>query len=92
MAKKGEALKLEGKVLEALPNETFKVKLPNGHVIEAYVSGRMRMHFIRILPGDTVQVEVSPYDISRGRIVYRGRSTAKVEVEEEELGEDEDES
>jgi translation initiation factor IF-1 len=84
MAKKSEAIKLEGKVVEALPNETFKVMLPNRHVIEAYVSGRMRMHFIRILPGDTVQVELSPYDLSRGRIVYRGKAIEKVEETEGE--------
>jgi translation initiation factor IF-1 len=79
MPRKSAAIRLEGKVLESLPNETFKVQLPNKHVIEAYVSGRMRMHFIRILPGDIVQVEVGPYDIARGRIVYRGRGMEKPE-------------
>ncbi|MBN1808622.1 MAG: translation initiation factor IF-1 [Planctomycetes bacterium] len=89
MAKKDEALRLEGKVLESLPNDTFKVELPNGHVIEAYVSGRMRMHFIRILPGDTVQIEVSPYDLARGRIVYRGKALPKDDdFEEEEDGDE----
>lgn len=79
MPRKSEAIRLEGKVLESLPNEMFKVQLPNKHVIEAYVSGRMRMHFIRILPGDIVQVELGPYDITRGRIVYRGKAVEKPE-------------
>lgn len=70
MAKK-DAIKLEAKVLEALPNAKFKVELENGHEILAHVSGKMRMHFIRILPGDTVMVEMSPYDLNRGRIVRR---------------------
>ncbi len=70
MAKR-DAIRLEAKVVEALPNAVFKVKLENGHVILAHVSGKMRMHFIRILPGDTVTVEMSPYDLSRGRIVLR---------------------
>jgi translation initiation factor IF-1 len=63
---------MEGKVTEALPNAVFRVELENGHKVLAHVSGRMRMHFIRILPGDTVTVELSPYDLTRGRIVYRG--------------------
>jgi len=58
-------------VIEPLPNAMFKVELDNGHVVLAHVSGKMRMHFIRILPGDRVTVELSPYDLSRGRIVYR---------------------
>ena len=70
MAKK-EAIKVDATVLEALPNAVFKVALENGHEILAHVSGKMRMHFIRILPGDTVTVEVSPYDLNRGRIVLR---------------------
>lgn len=70
MAKK-DAIRLDGEVLEALPNAVFKVKLENDHVITAHVSGKMRMHFIRILPGDTVTVEMSPYDLNRGRIVLR---------------------
>ncbi len=70
MAKK-DAIRLDGEVLEALPNAVFKVELENGHVIRAHVSGKMRMHFIRILPGDTVTVEMSPYDLNRGRIVLR---------------------
>ncbi len=70
MAKK-DAIRLEAKVVEALPNAMFRVELENGHQILAHVSGKMRMHFIRILPGDTVTVEMSPYDLSRGRIVLR---------------------
>ncbi len=70
MAKK-DAIRLEAKVVEALPNAVFKVQLENGHIILGHVSGKMRMHFIRILPGDTVTVEMSPYDLSRGRIVLR---------------------
>ena len=68
---KEEAIKVEGTVLESLPNANFKVELENGHVILAHVSGKMRMHFIRILPGDKVKIEMSPYDLTRGRIVYR---------------------
>ena len=70
MAKK-EAIKVDATVLDALPNAVFKVALETGHEILAHVSGKMRMHFIRILPGDTVTVEISPYDLSRGRIVLR---------------------
>ena len=70
MAKK-DAIRLEAKVVEALPNAMFKVELENGHEILAHVSGKMRMHFIRILPGDSVTVEMSPYDLNRGRIVLR---------------------
>ena len=68
---KKDAIRLEAKVLEALPNAVFKVELENGHAIIAHVSGKMRMHFIRILPGDSVTVEMSPYDLNRGRIVLR---------------------
>ncbi len=68
---KEEAIRVEGVVEEALPNAVFKVKLENEHQILAHVSGKMRMHFIRILPGDRVQVELSPYDLTRGRITYR---------------------
>lgn len=71
MAEKEKAIEIEGKVLEALPNAMFKVELDNGHVILAHISGKMRMHYIRILPGDRVKVELSPYDLSRGRITYR---------------------
>ncbi len=70
MAKR-DAIRLEAKVLEALPNAVFKVELENGHHVMAHVSGKMRMHFIRILPGDSVTVEMSPYDLTRGRIVLR---------------------
>lgn len=68
---KEEAIEIDGKVIETLPNAMFKVKLDNGHVVLAHISGKMRMHYIRILPGDTVTVELSPYDLSRGRIIYR---------------------
>jgi translation initiation factor IF-1 len=68
---KEEAIQVEGKVIEPLPNALFKVELDNGHQVLAHVSGKMRMHFIRILPGDKVTVELSPYDLSRGRIIYR---------------------
>ncbi len=68
---KNDAIRLQAKVTEALPNAMFKVELENGHEILAHVSGKMRMHFIRILPGDTVTVEMSPYDLNRGRIVLR---------------------
>lgn len=68
---KSEAIKVDATVLEALPNAVFKVALENGHEILAHVSGKMRMNFIRILPGDTVTVEVSPYDLTRGRIILR---------------------
>jgi len=70
MAKK-DAIKVEAKVVDALPNAVFKVELDGGHQILAHVSGKMRMHFIRILPGDMVTVEMSPYDLTRGRIVMR---------------------
>lgn len=70
---KQEAIQVEGKVLETLPNAMFKVELPNGHKVLAHVSGKMRMHFIKILPGDSVTLELSPYDLSRGRIVYRSK-------------------
>jgi len=66
-----DAIKFEAKVIEAKPNAVFRVELENGHQIMAHVSGKMRMHFIRILPGDTVTVEMSPYDLTRGRIVLR---------------------
>lgn len=71
MAEKEKAIEVEGKVVEPLPNAMFRVELDNGHKILAHISGKMRMHYIRILPGDRVAVEMSPYDLSRGRIVYR---------------------
>lgn len=63
---------MQGEVQENLPNATFKVKLENGHVIHAFISGKMRMHYIKILPGDKVKVELTPYDLEKGRIIYRG--------------------
>lgn len=68
---KEELIETEGKIIESLPNAMFKVELENGHVVLAHVSGKMRMHFIRILPGDKVKLELSPYDLSRGRITFR---------------------
>jgi translation initiation factor IF-1 len=68
---KEENIEVEGVILEALPNAMFKVELPNGHKVLAHVSGKIRMNFIRILPGDKVTVELSPYDLTRGRITYR---------------------
>jgi translation initiation factor IF-1 len=68
---KEDAIVLEGTVLESLPNAMFKVELENGHELLAHISGKMRMHYIRILPGDRVQVELTPYDLKRGRITYR---------------------
>jgi translation initiation factor IF-1 len=68
---KEDAIVLEGTVLEPLPNAMFRVELDNGHPVLAHISGKMRMHYIRILPGDRVQVELTPYDLSRGRITYR---------------------
>jgi translation initiation factor IF-1 len=70
MAKK-DAIEVEGKVVELLPNTMFRVELPNGHRILAHISGKMRLHFIRILPGDKVMIELSPYDLTKGRITYR---------------------
>jgi len=72
MAKEA-GIPVEGKILETLPNAMFKVELENGHKVLAHVSGKMRMHFIRILPGDKVTLELSPYDLTRGRIIYRGK-------------------
>ena len=68
---KADVVELEGEVLEALPNAMFKVKLENGHEILAHISGKMRMHYIKILPGDKVTVELSVYDLNRGRITFR---------------------
>ncbi|HAO92896.1 MAG: translation initiation factor IF-1 [Deltaproteobacteria bacterium] len=70
---KEEAIQVEGTVLETLPNAMFRVALENGHKVLAHVSGKMRMHFIKILPGDKVTVELSPYDLTRGRITYRAK-------------------
>lgn len=71
MNTKKETIEVEGTVIEALPNAMFRVALANGHKVLAHASGKMRMHFIRILPGDRVLVELSPYDLSRGRVTYR---------------------
>ncbi|MDI1471460.1 MAG: translation initiation factor IF-1 [Thermodesulfovibrio sp.] len=68
---KEDHIEMQGTIEEALPNAMFRVRLDNGHVILAYVSGKMRMHFIKILPGDKVLVEMSPYDLTKGRIIYR---------------------
>ncbi|HNY66945.1 MAG TPA: translation initiation factor IF-1 [Deltaproteobacteria bacterium] len=68
-----DVIETEGVVIEPLPNAMFKVQLENGHEILAHISGKMRMHYIRILPGDKVQVEISPYDLTKGRIVYRSK-------------------
>jgi translation initiation factor IF-1 len=68
---KQESIQVEGNVVETLPNASFRVRLENDHIILAHISGKMRMNYIRILPGDKVLVELSPYDLSRGRIVYR---------------------
>jgi translation initiation factor IF-1 len=70
---KNDVIEVEGKVVEALPNATFKVELENGHRILAHISGKLRMNFIRILPGDKVTIELSPYDLTKGRITWRGK-------------------
>lgn len=70
---KEDLIEVEGKVLETLPNAMFRVELGNGHKVLAHVSGKMRMHFIRILPGDKVTVQLTPYDLSRGRITFRAK-------------------
>ena len=77
MSPKEDAIIVEGKVTETLPNAMFRVELENKHMVLAHVSGKMRMHFIRILPGDSVTVELSPYDLTRGRIVHRGKYKGK---------------
>ena len=71
---KDDVIEMEGKVIEALPNAMFQVELPNGHRIMAHISGKMRMNFIRIYPGDKVTVELSPYDLTRGRITWRSKN------------------
>ncbi|MCX6804648.1 MAG: translation initiation factor IF-1 [Patescibacteria group bacterium] len=71
MANTKEVIEVEGSVIEALPNAHFKVELENGHVILAHISGKMRMHYIKILPGDKVTIEMTPYDLSKGRITFR---------------------
>lgn len=74
---KGDHIEMEGSVLETLPNAMFRVELENGHKILAHISGKMRMNFIRILPGDRVTVEISPYDLSKGRIIYRAKNSRR---------------
>lgn len=71
MAKEKEIVKLEGEVVELLPSTMFRVKLENGHVILAHISGKMRIHFIKLMPGDKVEIEMSPYDLTKGRITRR---------------------
>ncbi|HRQ57927.1 MAG TPA: translation initiation factor IF-1 [Azoarcus taiwanensis] len=68
---KEDVIEMQGEVLENLPNATFRVKLENGHIVLGYISGKMRMHYIRILPGDKVTVQLTPYDLSKARIVFR---------------------
>ena len=70
---KEEMIQMQGEIVETLPNATFRVKLENGHLVLCHISGKMRMHYIRILPGDKVTVELTPYDLSRGRIVFRAK-------------------
>jgi translation initiation factor IF-1 len=70
---KEETIQMQGEIVETLPNAMFRVKLENGHIVLGHISGKMRMHYIRILPGDRVRVELSPYDLTRGRVVYRYR-------------------
>ena len=70
---KSDVIEMEGKIIEALPNAMFQVELPNGHQILAHISGKMRMNFIRIYPGDKVTIEISPYDLTRGRITWRSK-------------------
>ena len=79
MAREDEKITVEGTIIEALPGTQFRVKLDNGHEVIAYLSGRMRRYYIRILLGDLVRVEMSPYDLDRGRIVYRQRRTGPID-------------
>ena len=84
MAKEEDKIQVEGTIVEALPGTQFRVRLENGHEVLAYVSGRMRKYYIRILLGDHVRVEMSPYDLTRGRIVYRQKKTHEAPLEVEE--------
>ena len=79
---KEESIEMNGMVIESLPNTTFRVKLENGHIINAHISGRMRKNYIRILTGDHVTVELTPYDLTRGRIIYRDVGKKRVPEEE----------
>ena len=72
---KEEAMQMQGEIEESLPNATFRVKLENGHVVLGHISGKMRMHYIRILPGDKVTVELTPYDLTKGRIIFRAKES-----------------
>ncbi len=74
---KEEAIEVEGTIIEPLPNAMFRVELDNGHKVLAHISGKMRMHFIKILPGDRVTIELSPYDLSRGRVTFRAKNGKK---------------
>ena len=74
---KEEAIEVEGTIIEPLPNAMFRVELDNGHKVLAHISGKMRMHFIKILPGDRVTVELSPYDLTRGRVTFRTKNSKK---------------
>ena len=71
---KDDVIETEGVIVEALPNATFKVKLSNGHMITAYLSGKLRMNYIKIIPGDSVKLEMSPYDLTKGRIIWRSKN------------------
>ena len=86
MVKEEEKIQVEGTIVEALPGTQFRVKLDNGHLVLAYLSGRMRKYYIRILLGDHVRVEISPYDLTRGRIVYRAKKPNEPILTEEEQG------
>ncbi len=70
---KEDVIQMQGEIVEALPNATFQVRLENGHIVLGHISGKMRMHYIRILPGDKVTVELTPYDLTKGRIVFRAK-------------------
>ena len=70
---KDDVIETEGEIVEALPNANFTVKLSNGHIITAYISGKLRMHYIKIIPGDKVKLEMSPYDLTKGRIIWRSK-------------------
>ena len=87
MAKKDGVIEIEGAVVEALPNAMFRVELSNGHKVLAHISGKMRQHYIRILPEDRVVVELSPYDLSRGRIVYRYKDRKSTRLNSSHSGE-----
>jgi translation initiation factor IF-1 len=87
---KEEAIEMEGVVIESLPNTNFKVKLDNGHVVNAHISGRMRKHYIRILLGDRVTVALTPYDLTKGRITFRNRDNTSSSSKSEEQPEEQE--